>query len=65
MRFLEDAHRRGVLRRSGAYYEFRHRRLQTFLAGGSTGGGRIPAGDGGGTPGPREAPDEAVREGPW
>ncbi|MGY4998840.1 NACHT domain-containing protein [Streptomyces sp. 900105245] len=65
MRFLEDAHRRGVLRRSGAYYEFRHRRLQSFLAGASTGGGRIPAGDGDGTPRPREASDEVVREGPW
>ncbi|WP_449350108.1 NACHT domain-containing protein [Streptomyces shaanxiensis] len=33
MAFLEDAHRRGVLRRSGAYFEFRHLRLQAHLAG--------------------------------
>ncbi|MGA4843745.1 hypothetical protein [Streptomyces sp. G45] len=32
MRFLEDAHRRGVLRQSGAHYEFRHLRLQQRLA---------------------------------
>ena len=31
--FLEDAHRRGVLRRSGAYYRFRHAELQEYLAG--------------------------------
>lgn len=34
MRFLEDAHRRGVLRRAGALYEFRHARLQERLAAG-------------------------------
>ncbi|MFJ5178246.1 hypothetical protein ACIP68_30935 [Streptomyces griseoviridis] len=55
MRFLEDAHRRGVLRRSGASFEFRHLRLQTHLAGrgwegtgagsgGGVGGVRVPAG---------------------
>lgn len=32
MAFLEDAHRREVLRRSGAYFEFRHVRLQAHLA---------------------------------
>ncbi|MEU5699736.1 NACHT domain-containing protein [Streptomyces aurantiacus] len=32
MTFLEDAHRRGVLRQSGARYEFRHQRLQRRLA---------------------------------
>jgi hypothetical protein len=32
MRFLDDAHRRGVLRRSGAVYEFRHVRLRDHLA---------------------------------
>jgi hypothetical protein len=32
MRFLEDAHRRGVLRQSGALYEFRHERLRDHLA---------------------------------
>jgi len=32
MRFLDDAHRRGVLRQSGAVYEFRHARLQDHLA---------------------------------
>jgi hypothetical protein len=30
--FLRDAHRRGVLRREGAIYEFRHARLQDSLA---------------------------------
>jgi hypothetical protein len=32
MRFLDDAHRRGVLRQSGAVYQFRHARLQDQLA---------------------------------
>jgi hypothetical protein len=32
MRFLEDAHRRGVLRQAGAVYQFRHGRLQDRLA---------------------------------
>ncbi|WP_422770244.1 hypothetical protein ACN28C_26515 [Plantactinospora sp. WMMC1484] len=32
MRFLEDAHRRGVLRQVGAVYQFRHSRLQEHLA---------------------------------
>ncbi|HEX3587993.1 MAG TPA: NACHT domain-containing protein [Pseudonocardiaceae bacterium] len=32
MRFLDDAHRRGVLRQSGAVYQFRHARLQDRLA---------------------------------
>jgi hypothetical protein len=32
MTFLADAHRRGVLRRAGALYEFRHIRLQQRLA---------------------------------
>ncbi|GKQ35857.1 hypothetical protein ALMP_24000 [Streptomyces sp. A012304] len=31
--FLEDAHRRGVLRQAGGVYEFRHARLQDRLAG--------------------------------
>ncbi|GAA3341084.1 hypothetical protein GCM10020358_31090 [Amorphoplanes nipponensis] len=30
--FLEEAHRRGVLRQSGAYYRFRHLRLRDHLA---------------------------------
>ncbi|MCT9093579.1 helix-turn-helix domain-containing protein [Streptomyces sp. ASQP_92] len=30
--FLEDAHRRGVLRQAGAVYQFRHARLQHHLA---------------------------------
>ncbi len=30
--FLEDAHRRGVLRQVGAVYQFRHERLQSHLA---------------------------------
>ncbi|MFF3501855.1 hypothetical protein [Streptomyces sp. NPDC003247] len=33
MTFLEDAHRRGLLRQSGASFEFRHVRLQSHLAG--------------------------------
>lgn len=32
MRFLDDAHRRGVLRQAGATYQFRHARLQDSLA---------------------------------
>lgn len=32
MRFLDDAHQRGVLRQSGAVYQFRHARLQDRLA---------------------------------
>ncbi|KUN84227.1 hypothetical protein [Streptomyces griseoruber] len=32
MRFLDEAHRRGVLRQSGAHYEFRHLCLQQRLA---------------------------------
>ncbi|MFI6465049.1 NACHT domain-containing protein [Streptomyces sp. NPDC050538] len=36
MTFLEDAHHRGVLRQSGAGFEFRHRRLQSYLAGHGT-----------------------------
>lgn len=31
-RFLEDAYRRGVLRRAGAVYQFRHARLRDHLA---------------------------------
>jgi hypothetical protein len=33
MRFLDDAHRRGVLRRTGTVYQFRHAHLQHHLAG--------------------------------
>jgi NACHT domain-containing protein len=32
MAFLDEAHQRGVLRRAGAAYEFRHARLQEHLA---------------------------------
>jgi hypothetical protein len=32
LRFLADAHRRGVLRQTGAVYQFRHVRLQEHLA---------------------------------
>jgi hypothetical protein len=32
MAFLDDAYRRGVLRRAGAVYQFRHARLQDRLA---------------------------------
>jgi hypothetical protein len=31
-RFLEDAHRRGVLRQAGALYQFRHASLHDRLA---------------------------------
>ncbi|WP_345074909.1 NACHT domain-containing protein [Phytohabitans flavus] len=34
--FLDDAHRRGVLRQSGARYQFRHLLLQESLAGGAS-----------------------------
>jgi len=33
MAFLDEAHQRGVLRVAGAVYQFRHARLQDFLAG--------------------------------
>jgi hypothetical protein len=33
MSFLQDAHRRGVLRQANGYYEFRHQILQRYLAG--------------------------------
>jgi hypothetical protein len=36
MHFLDDAHRRGALRQVGAVYQFRHARLQDYLAGAST-----------------------------
>ncbi|MGH3706911.1 MAG: hypothetical protein ACRDRU_17000 [Pseudonocardiaceae bacterium] len=29
--FLDDAHKRGVLRQAGAVYQFRHARLQDHL----------------------------------
>jgi len=32
MRFLDDAHRRGVLRQAGTVYQFRHEHLQNHLA---------------------------------
>jgi hypothetical protein len=32
MRFLDDAHQRGVLRQSGTVYQFRHERIQDHLA---------------------------------
>jgi hypothetical protein len=31
MRFLDDAHRRGILRQAGPVYQFRHARLQSYL----------------------------------
>ncbi|GLZ28375.1 hypothetical protein Lesp02_05650 [Lentzea sp. NBRC 105346] len=34
MRFLDDAHRLGVVRQAGAFYQFRHAHLQDHLAGG-------------------------------
>ena len=37
MAFLQDAHRRGVLRQSGAVYQFRHIELQRRLAGPASG----------------------------
>ncbi len=41
MPFLEDAHRLGVLRQQGAVYQFRHARLQTYLAASASGGQNI------------------------
>lgn len=32
MTFLEDAHRRGVLRQAGAFHQFRHAQLQDHFA---------------------------------
>jgi len=32
LRFLDDAHQRGILRTSGPYYQFRHERLRSLLA---------------------------------
>jgi uncharacterized protein YqfA (UPF0365 family) len=32
MRFLDDAHRAGLLRRVGPYYQFRHAKLRDRLA---------------------------------
>ncbi|WP_185845790.1 hypothetical protein [Kibdelosporangium aridum] len=32
LNFVEDAHRRGVLRSVGMEYQFRHERLQTYLS---------------------------------
>ncbi|MFI1970524.1 NACHT domain-containing protein [Streptomyces cinnamoneus] len=45
MAFLKEAHRRGVLRQSGAHYEFRHLRLQQRLAGAPDDSGvpRVPS----------------------
>ncbi len=38
MRFLDDAHGRGILRQSGAVYQFRHALLRDHLAGAVRGG---------------------------
>ncbi|MFJ9350176.1 NACHT domain-containing protein [Streptomyces sp. NPDC101237] len=54
LRFLDDAHRRGVLRQSGAYYEFRHQRLQSYLAG--------PGDASAAPPGPRESREARARD---
>ncbi|WP_221348326.1 NACHT domain-containing protein [Streptomyces beigongshangae] len=43
MGFLAEAHRRGVLRQSGARYEFCHLRLQQSLAASAAPGGQGPA----------------------
>ncbi|MFC4068365.1 NACHT domain-containing protein [Actinoplanes subglobosus] len=40
MTFLDDAHRRGVLRQAGAVYEFRHDALRRYLLSSGTGGRR-------------------------
>jgi hypothetical protein len=34
LRFLDDAHRLGILRQTGPVYQFRHAKLQDRLAGG-------------------------------
>lgn len=44
-RFLEDAHARGMLRRAGAAYQFRHARLRDHLADQYRAPRRRPAGD--------------------
>ncbi|MFJ9481459.1 NACHT domain-containing protein [Streptomyces mirabilis] len=44
MTFLEEAHRRGVLRQAGAVYQFRHARLQERLASRTDGTDRPPRG---------------------
>jgi hypothetical protein len=49
MSFLEDAHKRGVLRQVNGYYEFRHQMLQRYLG---EPGSRLPAG----TPGALASP---------
>ncbi|MFE7075305.1 NACHT domain-containing protein [Streptomyces sp. NPDC057620] len=59
MAFLEEAHRRGVLRRSGAHYEFRHLRLQQSLA-----ATRTPVGGTGPGPGSGDRPLRPNRPGP-
>ncbi|MFI1766617.1 NACHT domain-containing protein [Streptomyces sp. NPDC020800] len=58
MSFLEDAHRRGVLRRSGAGFEFRHQRLQSHLAGSGSQGHDAP-GTAHRARGPRDSSDPA------
>lgn len=43
IRFLEDAHRRGVLRQAGAVYQFRHARLQDRLVHNGDSDGATPS----------------------
>lgn len=57
MRFLEDAHQRGILRQSGTGYEFRHARVRRSLAGARTGPIPAPAADAGSSH-PPESPSE-------
>ncbi|MEU9189613.1 NACHT domain-containing protein [Streptomyces sp. NPDC048484] len=66
MGFLAEAHRRGVLRQSGAHYEFCHQRLQQSLAataapGASTGrgGGPLPVAPASASASAAVAPGEA------
>jgi hypothetical protein len=49
MRFLDDAHRRGVLRQAGAVYQFRHERLHEYLL--ATAAGRTEPGRAANQPG--------------
>ncbi|MEU6197041.1 hypothetical protein [Streptomyces sp. NPDC047061] len=66
MAFLDDAHRRGVLRRSGAYFEFRHLRLQSHMAHDDTpatgASDALATGASDAPPRPREAPGAPVGE---
>ncbi|MFJ9630374.1 hypothetical protein ACIRU8_21950 [Streptomyces sp. NPDC101175] len=60
MAFLKDAHHRGLLRQSGASFEFRHHRLQTHLATHATSSASRAPWSGNPLPGPHEPRDHTV-----